>query len=141
MGTKIVGLQGAVSQLWLVTASGATREGVLRDSPALHVRLFSLRLNEISPGANSTARSRREALRIQSPRKRRRDEERKYTRDGALHTAAPHVCVYRGTVVILWERPPTRKAGQDSQAVCTREARAASQAGSLPRGGTRHELL
>lgn len=39
MGTQIEGLQGlqgAVSQLWLATASGATREGVLRDSPAPH---------------------------------------------------------------------------------------------------------
>lgn len=36
MGTQIEGLQGDVSELWLETASGATREGVLRDSPAPH---------------------------------------------------------------------------------------------------------
>lgn len=35
----------------------------------------------------------------------------------------------------------TREAGQDSQAVFTQEARVASQAGSLPGGGTRRVLL
>lgn len=35
----------------------------------------------------------------------------------------------------------TREAGQDRQAVFTQEARVNSQAGSLPGGGTRRELL
>lgn len=75
-------------------------------------------------------------LRIQSPRERRRDEEkRKHTGDGALHTIAPHVCMCRGTVITLWEMPPTRKAGQDSQAVCTQEAGRPARQAAFPEAG------
>lgn len=79
-------------------------------------------------------------VRIQSPRKRRRDEERKYTCDGALHTEQHHTYVCAGGLSSPSGRchPPggaqtTREAGQDSQAVCTQEARATSQAGKPSR--------
>lgn len=45
------------------------------------------------------------------------------------------MCVCRGTVITLWEMPPTRKAGQDSPAVCTQEAGRPARQAAFPEAG------
>lgn len=143
----------AGDSLWPMEPRGLPERRCTEGSPrsslgkALDVSVFFLRLNEIPPGLTSLPGPGEKRLGSRVPEKNEgMKRENKLVVEPCAWSSTTHACAEGLSSPSGRRHPPggaqtTREGGQDSKAVCTQEARVASQAGSLPGGGIRRVLL